>query len=68
MEEHLRFAIAYWHTFTGTGGDPFGAPTKNFPWLVSSDPIQCAFDKMDAAFELSPRSGFLFIAFMITIS
>jgi xylose isomerase len=39
MEEHLRFAIAYWHTFGGTGGDPFGAPTKNFPWLQSTDPV-----------------------------
>ena len=33
MEEYLRFAIAYWHTFCGTGGDPFGAGTKNFPWF-----------------------------------
>jgi xylose isomerase len=33
MEEHLRFAISYWHTFCGTGGDPFGAGTKQFPWL-----------------------------------
>ena len=31
MKEHFRFAISYWHTFTGVGGDPFGAPTqKNF--------------------------------------
>ena len=32
MEEHFRFAIAYWHTFCGTGGDPFGPGTKDFPW------------------------------------
>ena len=32
MKDHFRFAIAYWHTFCGTGGDPFGAPTKRFPW------------------------------------
>jgi xylose isomerase len=63
MEEHLRFAIAYWHTFAGTGGDPFGAPTKNFPWLVSSDPIQCAFDKMDAAFEFITKIGAPFYCF-----
>ncbi len=31
MESHLRFAVAYWHTFCGTGADPFGAPTKIFP-------------------------------------
>jgi len=51
MKEHLRFAIAYWHTFCGDGGDPFGAPTKRFPWLTAKDPIQQARDKMDAAFE-----------------
>jgi xylose isomerase len=57
MEEHLRFAIAYWHTFGGTGGDPFGAPTKNFPWLENTDAIQCAYDKMDAAFEFITKIG-----------
>ncbi len=51
MKEHFRFAIAYWHTFCGTGGDPFGMGTKEFPWLTSSDPYQSAKDKMDAAFE-----------------
>ena len=30
MKEHLRFAVAYWHTLTGTGGDPFGPGTKVF--------------------------------------
>ena len=51
MEQHLRFAIAYWHTFCGTGGDPFGVGTKPFPWLASKDPVQRGLDKMDAAFE-----------------
>jgi xylose isomerase len=51
MKEHLRFAVAYWHTFCGTGGDPFGPGTKHFPWMQSSSPIQMAKDKMDAAFE-----------------
>lgn len=51
LEEHFRFAIAYWHTFTGVGADPFGAPTQQFPWLEHSDPIQRAKQKMDAAFE-----------------
>ncbi len=63
MEEHLRFAIAYWHTFCGTGGDPFGAPTKNFPWLQSSDAVQCAYDKMDAAFEFITKIGAPFYCF-----
>ncbi len=57
MEEHLRFAIAYWHTFCGNGGDPFGTGTKNFPWSTSSDPMQRAYDKMDAAFEFITKIG-----------
>lgn len=57
MQEHLRFAIACWHSFCGTGGDPFGVGTKNFPWLQSSDPIQRAQDKMDAAFEFIGKIG-----------
>jgi xylose isomerase len=57
MKEHLRFAVCYWHTFCGTGGDPFGAATKNYPWLASSDPIQQAKDKMDAAFEFITKIG-----------
>ncbi|MBD0333816.1 MAG: xylose isomerase, partial [Chitinophagaceae bacterium] len=32
MKEHLRFACAYWHSFCGTGADPFGEPTHIFPW------------------------------------
>ena len=51
MKEHFRFAVAYWHTFCGTGADPFGWPTKDFPWLQSDDPVRQAKDKMDAAFE-----------------
>lgn len=57
MKEHFRFAIAYWHTFTGVGGDPFGAPTQSFPWLTNSDPLQQAKDKMDAAFEFITKIG-----------
>ena len=63
MEEHLRFAIAYWHSFCGTGGDPFGLPTKNFPWLTSADPIQRAKDKMDATFEFMTKIGAPFYCF-----
>ncbi len=63
MEEHFRFAIAYWHTFCGNGGDPFGLPTKNFPWLQSSDPIERAKDKMDAAFEFITKIGAPFYCF-----
>lgn len=63
MKEHFKFAIAYWHTFTGVGADPFGAPTQEFPWLVSSDPIQQAKDKMDAAFEFITKIGAPYFCF-----
>ena len=57
MKDHFRFAICYWHTFTGVGADPFGAPTQRFPWLESEDPIRQARDKMDAAFEFITKIG-----------
>lgn len=63
MKEHFRFAIAYWHTFCGTGSDPFGAATKQFPWLENTDPIQQAKDKMDAAFEFITKIGAPFYCF-----
>lgn len=63
MKDYLRFAVAYWHTFCGTGGDPFGAPTKNFPWLQHPDPVQRARDKMDAAFEFTSKLGVPFYCF-----
>lgn len=63
MQEHLRFAIAYWHTFCGNGGDPFGAATKPFPWLESSDPMERAYNKMDAAFEFITKIGAPFYCF-----
>jgi xylose isomerase len=63
MDEHFRFAIAYWHTFCGTGGDPFGPGTKLFPWSVSDDPMQRAYDKMDAAFEFITKIGAPFYCF-----
>ncbi|MCB0493317.1 MAG: xylose isomerase [Cyclobacteriaceae bacterium] len=63
MQDHLRFAIAYWHTFCGNGGDPFGAPTKLFPWLENSDPLQRGYDKMDAAFELITKLGVSYYCF-----
>ncbi|NQU40550.1 MAG: xylose isomerase [Lentisphaerae bacterium] len=57
MKEHFRFAIAYWHTFCGTGGDPFGGATHRFPWLVGDDADGRAKHKMDAAFEFITKLG-----------
>ena len=55
MKEYFKFACAYWHSFNGTGADPFGGPTHLFEWDKSSDPIQRAKDKMDAAFEFMTK-------------
>ncbi len=51
MKDFLRFACAYWHSFNGSGADPFGEATHIFPWDEKPDPIDRAKDKMDAAFE-----------------
>jgi xylose isomerase len=63
MREHFRFAIAYWHTFCGQGSDPFGPGTQKFAWDQSSDPIQAAKDKADAAFEFISKMGFDYFCF-----
>ena len=63
MEEHFKFAIAYWHTFCGQGSDPFGPGTQSFPWDQSKDPLQAAKDKADAAFEFITKMGFNYFCF-----
>jgi len=63
MEDHFRFAIAYWHTLCGTGGDPFGPGTKVFAWNKSDDALQRAYDKADAAFEFITKIGAPFYCF-----
>lgn len=63
MREHFKFAVAYWHSLCGTGGDPFGPGTKAFPWLQSANPEQQARDKMDAAFELITKLGLPYYCF-----
>jgi xylose isomerase len=63
MKDHLRFAIAFWHTFCGEGGDPFGPGTKSFPWNGASAPMAVAKDKLDAAFEFITKIGAPFYCF-----
>ncbi len=52
LREHLRFAVAYWHSLAMNGSDPFGAPTINRPWMNRTDAMEAARDKADAAFDL----------------
>ena len=63
MKEHLRYACAYWHSFCGSGADPFGEPTHLFPWSVKADPVERAKDKMDAAFEFITKMNIPFYCF-----
>jgi xylose isomerase len=51
MSEHMRFSVAYWHSFRGLGGDPFGPGTIQRPWETGKDPVSVAMVRMDAAFE-----------------
>lgn len=53
MEEHLRFAVCYWHSFVWPGLDPFGGDTFQRPWhAAGGDPMQQALQKADVAFDL----------------
>jgi xylose isomerase len=63
LKEHMRFAMAYWHTMTGTGGDPFGPGTKDFPWDARKDDTEKAKDRMDAAFEFITKMGIPYYCF-----
>jgi len=63
MKDHLRFAVAYWHSFCGTGSDPFGSGTRVFPWQDIADPMAKARIKMDYAFEFFTRLGTPFYCF-----
>ena len=56
MKDHLRFAIAYWHSFCGDGSDPFGKATRIYPWEDAGldDKIK---QRLDAAFEFITKIG-----------
>ncbi|HOQ07055.1 MAG TPA: xylose isomerase [Clostridiales bacterium] len=64
MEDHLRFAVAYWHTFQATGTDPFGpVGTAIRPWSHISDPMDLAKAKVEANFEFCEKLGVPFFCF-----
>ena len=64
MEEHLRIAVCYWHSFNWPGSDVFGAGTFDRPWLQATvDPMAAAHQKMDAAFEFFSKLGTPYFCF-----
>lgn len=63
MKEHLRYAVAYWHSFCGNGDDPFGPGTRIFPWDQSNDPLERAKHRLDAAFEFITKLGVPYYCF-----
>src|SRR4028119_1366462 len=50
MKDHLRFSVAWWHSFAWPGGDPFGGQTFERPWF--GDDMAHAKLKADEAFEM----------------
>jgi len=63
MREHLRFAVAYWHSFCGTGSDPFGPGTLVFPWDSAATPMDRARHRLDAVFEFATKLGLDYYCF-----
>lgn len=63
MKEHLRFAMAWWHTLCSNGGDPFGQGTYRRPWDIAGDAISRGKAKMDAGFEFLQKSGIDYYCF-----
>ncbi len=63
MEEHLRFAVCYWHAFCWQGADMFGAETFDRPWLGDRDPLALAGRKAEVAFEFFAKLGAPFFTF-----
>jgi xylose isomerase len=63
MAEHLRFSVVYWHTFRGTGSDPFGAATLLRPWDDGTPSLENAIRRVRVAFEFMEKLGVPFYAF-----
>jgi xylose isomerase len=63
MEDQMRIAVCYWHSFNWPGSDIFGVGTFDRPWLDADDPMAAAHRKMDAAFEFVTKLGVPFFCF-----
>jgi xylose isomerase len=63
MKDHLKFAVAYWHTFTYMGVDPFGKETMHRPWDQVKDDMEKAKNRVKAAFEFMEKLGVEYFCF-----
>ena len=63
MKDHLRFAIAYWHSFCGDGKDQFGDATRIFPWDNVTNNDEKIRQRLDAAFEFITKIGVEYYCF-----
>ncbi|MFW6119608.1 MAG: xylose isomerase [Petrotogales bacterium] len=63
MKEHLRFAVAFWHTFNGRGVDMFGEGSVTRPWDKFKDPMDKSKAKVDALFEFMQKTGIEYFCF-----
>ncbi len=63
MRDHLRFTVCYWHTFRGTGSDPFGGGTMSRPWDDGSESVENACNRARVAFEFFEKLDVPFYAF-----
>ena len=63
MKDHLRFAVAYWHSFCGDGSDQFGSPTHIYAWDNAANNDDKTKMKLDAAFEFFTKLGAGFYCF-----
>lgn len=62
MREHLRFALAYWHTMTQDGSDPFGSPVNERTWFGATS-METAYNRVDAFFEILDKLDVDFFCF-----
>ncbi|MEM6364336.1 MAG: xylose isomerase [Planctomycetota bacterium] len=63
MKDHLRFSVVYWHTFRGTGADPFGPGTALRPWDDGTESVENACKRAEVAFELFTKLQAPYYAF-----
>lgn len=63
MKDHLKFSMAYWHTMTGEGSDPFGGATMERPWDNDVTGLEKAKIRVKVAFEIMEKLGLEYFAF-----